>query len=263
MNLETLIFTIENSVATITINRPNDANAMNLQLAKELAQAAMACDQSPGVRAVILTGTGKMFSAGGDLASFADAGNNVGSALKELTTYLHGAISTFSRMNAPLIVAVNGVAAGAGFSLVAAGDYCIASSKAKFTMAYTGAGLSPDCGASFYLPPLIGLRRTKELMLTNRLLKAEEALEWGILNEVVEPDELQSRALEFASQIATGPTKAFGAVKSLLLTSYSTSLETQLELEARAISRLGAGEDGQEGISAFLAKRKAVFSGNN
>jgi len=265
MSYETIIFQVEGSVARITINRPANANAISLQFAKELAEIAIECDSNPEIRAVILTGAGdRMFCAGGDLADFGSAGaDGIEAALKELTLHFHGALSRLSRMSAPLIVAVNGVAAGAGLSMVALGDYSLAVKSAKFTMAYTGAGLAPDGGSTYLLPRLIGDRKAREMMLTNRVLSADEALAWGLLNEVVEADELVEKAEKMARKLATGPTQAYGAVKALLLSSAHNSLETQMELESRAISALSAGEDGQEGINAFLEKRKPEFKGKS
>ena len=164
-------------------------------------------------------------------------------------------------MNKPIIAAVNGTAAGAGFSLVMAADLAVASSKAVFTMAYTNAGLSPDGSSTYYMPRKIGDRRSRELMLTNRVLSAQEALDWGVVNEVVEPDELLTAAQKLAAKIASGPTQAFGQVKALLDGSFDHSLETQMELEARAIAGLVNSPDGQEGLHAFLAKRKPEFKG--
>jgi 2-(1,2-epoxy-1,2-dihydrophenyl)acetyl-CoA isomerase len=181
--------------------------------------------------------------------------------LKELTTYLHAATSRFTRMNAPLVVAVNGTAAGAGFSLAASGDMVLIAESAKLTMAYTAAGLSPDGSSSFFLPRLIGLRRTQELMLTNRRLSAAEALEWGLVNQVVPDADLPRVASELAGQLARGATRAYGVVKSLLATAFQESLETQMELEARGIAAMAGSADGREGIAAFVAKRAAVFSG--
>jgi 2-(1,2-epoxy-1,2-dihydrophenyl)acetyl-CoA isomerase len=259
---ETIIFEQIDAVAKITLNRPDAANGINLLLAKELMQAALICDENPAIRAVIITGNGKMFSAGGDLKSFAEEGDNIGAALKELTLYLHGAITRFARMDAPVIVAVNGTAAGAGFSLAVAGDLVLAAESAKFTMAYTAAGLTPDGSASYYLPRLIGLRKTQELMLTNRLLKAQEALEWNLINRVEANDELQAAAMALASQLANGPTMAFGVVKKLLQDSFTNSLETQLETEARSIADMTKLDDGKEGIHAFLEKRSPNFKGS-
>jgi 2-(1,2-epoxy-1,2-dihydrophenyl)acetyl-CoA isomerase len=261
LSYETLTYAVADGVATITINRPDAANAMSPAVARELHQAALDVDSDSSVRAVILTGAGRMFCAGGDLAVFATAGDETRRLLMEMAGDLHMALSRFARNAAPLIAAVNGTAAGAGFSLVMACDLAIAADNAVFTMAYTNAGLSPDGSSTYYMPRKIGDRRTRELMLTNRLLKADEALEWGIVNRVVPGAELMDTANELAHQIAAGPSLAFGQVKSLLDASFDHSLETQMELEARAIAAMAVTEDGQEGINAFLDKRKPAFKG--
>jgi 2-(1,2-epoxy-1,2-dihydrophenyl)acetyl-CoA isomerase len=261
MAYETLLFEKKDGLAHITLNRPEAANALNLQMGRELMQVAIACDEDPSVRAVLMDASGRMFCAGGDLASFADAGDAMGGLLKELTTYLHAGISRFARMRAPLVTAVGGAAAGAGFSMVCAADLVVCGESAKFTMAYTGAGLSPDGSSSYYLPRLIGARRTLELMLLNRRLSAAEALEWGIVNEVVADDALAERALALATQLAHGPTEAYATAKKLVLASATESLETQMELEARGIAAMTHTADAQEGIQAFFDKRKATFTG--
>lgn len=256
---DNLLFTVENNVATITFNRPTAANGLTVELSNDLMHAAIHCDENPDIRAVIVTGAGKFFCAGGDLKSMAGFGDAIGAKLKEMTGYLHLAISRFSRMDAPLIIAVNGMAAGAGMSFVATGDIVLAAEGAAFTMAYTGAGLSPDGSSTYFLPRLIGALRTKELMLTNRRLSAEEALEWGLLSRIVPADDLMDQATQLATQLARGPLMAHGQVKSLLHASATNSLETQMELEARAIAAQGVGPEGQEGIAAFLKKRKPTF----
>jgi 2-(1,2-epoxy-1,2-dihydrophenyl)acetyl-CoA isomerase len=261
MHYENLRFELADGVATITLHRPDAANAIDLALGRELMHAAIRCDEDPAVRAVLLTGAGKMFCAGGDLKSFAAQGAALPALLKELTTYLHAATSRFTRMAAPLVVAVNGTAAGAGFSLAVSGDLVLIAESAKLAMAYTAAGLSPDGSSTWFLPRLIGLRRTQELMLTNRRLSAAEALEWGLVTQVVPDDALATTAAGFAKQLAAGPTRAYGTVKSLLASTFSESLETQMELEARGIAAMANGADGREGIAAFLAKRAAVFTG--
>jgi 2-(1,2-epoxy-1,2-dihydrophenyl)acetyl-CoA isomerase len=261
MDYENLRYETADGVATITLHRPDSANAIDLALARELMQAAIRCDEDRSVRAVLLTGAGKMFCAGGDLKSFAARGDGLPALLKELTVYLHAATSHFARMRAPLVVAVNGAAAGAGFSLAVAGDLVLMAESAKLSMAYTAAGLSPDGSSSFFLPRLVGLRRAQELMLTNRRLSAAEALAWGLVNEVVPDAELAERASRLAQQLAHGPTRAFGIVKRLLATSFQESLETQMELEARGIAAMAGSADGREGIDAFVAKRAAKFTG--
>jgi len=189
----------------------------------------------------------------------ASHGDAVGPAVKCLADDLHMAISTFSRMDKPIITALNGMAAGAGFSLAIASDLVIASDKAEFVMAYTKAGLSPDGSSSYFLPRLIGLRRAQDLMLTNRKLSAQEALDWGLVTELVPADELIPRALKVAHDLASGSVKANASVKKLLLTSFNNSLETQMEIEGREISERAASSDGREGISAFIEKRPPNF----
>ena len=261
MTYENLTLERADGVATLTLNRPNAANSIDIPLARELMDAAIVCDDDPAIRAVILTGAGAMFSAGGDLRSFRTAGKDIGSRLKELTAYLHAAISRLVRMDAPLIAAVNGMAAGAGFSLAVAADLTIASDAAAFVMAYTAAGLVPDGSSTFFLPRRIGDRRARELMLTNRRLSAAEALDWGVVNQVVPAAELIPTAQKLARTLAAGPTRSFGATKALLNATFENGLETQMELEARAIAGVSIGPDGQEGIAAFLEKRKPQFSG--
>jgi 2-(1,2-epoxy-1,2-dihydrophenyl)acetyl-CoA isomerase len=261
MEYQNLRYAVQDGVATVTLDRPDAANAIDLDLGRELMHVAIRCDDDPAVRAVLLTGTGRMFCAGGDLNAFASEGARLPSLLKELTTYLHAATSRFARMDAPLVVAVNGTAAGAGFSVAISGDLVLAAESAKFAMAYTAAGLSPDGSSSFFLPRLVGMRRAQELMLTNRRLSAAEALDWGLVSQVVPDAELADTAFALAKQLAAGPTRALGMVKKLLATSFQESLETQMELEARGIAEMAGTADGREGIDAFLSKRAPGFRG--
>jgi 2-(1,2-epoxy-1,2-dihydrophenyl)acetyl-CoA isomerase len=161
-----------------------------------------------------------------------------------------------------VIAAVNGSAGGAGMSLCLFADLVLAAESAKFTLAYTRAGLSPDGGSTYFLPRIIGVRRALELALTNRVLTAKEALDWGIVTRVVPDAELQAEAQTLAKQLAAGATRAFGAAKRLLHHSSSESLETQMELEAQAIADQARTRDAREGIAAFIAKRPASFRGS-
>jgi 2-(1,2-epoxy-1,2-dihydrophenyl)acetyl-CoA isomerase len=165
-------------------------------------------------------------------------------------------------MDAPVIAAVNGSAGGAGVSLCLFADLVLAADSAKFTLAYTRAGLSPDGGSTYFLPRIVGVRRALELALTNRVLTAKEALDWGIVTRVVPDGELLTEAHMLAQQLAGGATRAYGAAKRLLHHSFAESLETQMELEAQAIAAQARTRDAREGIAAFIAKRKASFSGS-
>ncbi len=260
-SFEFIEFSIENSIATITLNRTDAGNAFNLQMAQELNRAATACYYNESVRAVILNANGKLFSAGGDLASMAAAGDNADVMLNGIAEQCHAAYSTLSRMRAPVIAAINGPAAGIGFSLSVIADITLASDKASFLMAYTAAGLSPDGGISFLLPKIIGIKRAKELALTNRKLSAQQALDWGLINEVVPADELQAQALKLATTLSQGATQALGSVKSLFSSAHNESLEGQMTLEAAAITKNVKSRDGQEGIQAFLERRQPNFTG--
>ena len=261
MDYQTLNFDVDSGVATITLNRPEALNAMSPAMAKELHEVALQIDANNSVRAVILTGTGKAFCAGGDLGAFVAAGEQARTLILQMTGDLHLALSRLSRNRAPVIAAVNGTAAGAGFSLAMAADLAIAEEQAVFTMAYTNAGLSPDGSSTYFMPRKIGERRTRELMLTNRLLTAPEALDWGVVNQVVEGGGALAAARVMATGMAQGPTEAYAQVKRLLDSSFSQSLETQMELEARAIADQVASVDGQEGMLAFVEKRKPQFRG--
>ncbi len=183
--MNTLLYEVKDHVARITLNRPDAANALNLEMGRDLMHASIRAGEDPAVRAVILTGAGKMFSGGGDLTSFAAQEDRLLAHLKEVALYLHAAISRFVRMDAPVIAAVNGSAGGAGMSLCLFADLVIAAESAKFTLAYTRAGLSPDGGSTYFLPRIIGVRRALELALTNRALSAREAMDWGIVTKVV------------------------------------------------------------------------------
>ncbi|MBT5263716.1 MAG: enoyl-CoA hydratase [Rhodospirillaceae bacterium] len=261
MAYEALIFELSDGVARITMNRPEAGNALNDAMGKELLDVAIRCSEDQDVRAVLLTGAGKNFGFGGDLKHFSDNKDTIGHVLKELTTYFHGAVARFQHMEAPLVVAVNGMAAGAGFSKALIGDIVIAGESAQFKMAYTAAGLIPDGTSTYYLPRMVGLRRAQELMITNRTLSAAEALDWGVVTTVVPDAALMDEANALATRLAAGPTKAYGMVKRLLSRTFEQTLETQMEDESRMIAAAAKSEDGREGLDAFLNKRKPVFKG--
>ena len=260
MSYETLEYKVDNGVAFITLAREDAANAVNLTACQELAEAALAAQEDGSVRAVVLSGKGRMFSAGGDLGAMAES-DEPPKLLKRMTIHLHAAVAMLARMDAPVIAAVNGTAAGAGFSLVCAADLAIAAENAKFTLAYTAAGLTPDGSSTYFLPRIVGRRRTLELMFSNRVLSAAEALDWGIVNQVVPKGEAGKAAAELAAKLAQGPTAAFGETKRLVLGSNDNSLESQMELEGTAIAQASSSADAKEGVAAFLAKRAAKFSG--
>ena len=249
------------NVATLTLNRPDAYNALNLPLGRELFEASLEVDEDPDVRCVVITGSGRAFCAGGDVKDFVDNLGRIGVHIKELTTYLHGAISRLCRSDKPVIMAVNGVAAGGGFSLALSGDLVVAAESAKFTMAYSRIAATPDGSSSYFLPRLVGLRRSLELYLTNRPLTAREALEWGMITRVVPDAELSAEVGRLARELAQGPSKAFGAAKRLFHQSTWESLETQMVLEAQGIAACGHTEDFRAGVTAFAQKATPTFRG--
>ena len=259
-NFEHLKFEKQGAIAKIELNRPDAANGLDTLMASELKQAARLCDGDPELKAVILSASGRFFCAGGDIKQMLSQGDAVGDAIKSLADDLHSAISILSRMQAALIVAVNGVAAGAGFSIALVGDIVLAGESASFTMAYTRAGLCPDGSSSYFLPRLVGLRRAQELMLTNRTLSAAEACELGLVTRVVADDELQTEADKVAGELAQGARLSTAYVKKLLLASAGNDLETQMELEGQLVTQCAASPDGREGIQAFVEKRKPDFN---
>lgn len=262
MDYQLFDFDIRDRIAWISIQRPESYNALNHAAMQEFYDIANRCSCDPSLRAAVLTGVGdKAFCAGGDVAEFAEDPDGITLLLSQMTTSLHMAISRLARMNAPLIARVNGVAAGAGLSLVAACDLAISVDTAKYTSAYTSIGLTPDGSSSYFLPRIIGTRRTMELYLTNRTLSAAEALDWGLVNQVVTHDELDEAVQQLASKLASGPTMAHGGIKKLLQMSLNDSLDSQMERETRTIIQMSQSKDGEQGVQAFAEKRKPDFSG--
>jgi 2-(1,2-epoxy-1,2-dihydrophenyl)acetyl-CoA isomerase len=261
MHFENLKFNVQDGLARLTFNRPNAANSFNLDMTREFLEAATICSKGSEVRAVLLTGEDRFFCAGGDLKGFASAGDQVSKFVAETADMLHAAISKFARMNAPIVAAVNGPAAGAGMSVVCMTDIALAAESASFTMAYTAAGLAPDGSSTYFLPRIVGMRRARELMLTNRRLSAAEAQAMGIIERVVPDEDLMAEAEKIARTLANGPTLAFGAVKKLLLASQTAQLEDQLDAETSAIALMTTTHDGREGVMAFREKRAPNFKG--
>ena len=259
MTEPTVNFSVSDGIAHVELNRPDAGNAINPTLGEELTEAARQCDTRSDVRAVLFSAKGKMFSVGGDLQYMRSQEQDVGYAVKRLADELHRAISYFTRMDAPMVGAIEGTAAGAGFSMALVSDIVVAEPRAKFTMAYTASGLSPDGGSTYILPRLVGMRRAQELTLTNRVLDAEEAADWGLITQVSEEGKALETALAICEKLAAGSLAANADARHLLRSSFDNTLETHLELEGRCIAK-NAAIDGREGIAAFFEKRAPKFS---
>ena len=260
-SFETLRLEVRDGVAHLVLNRPDAANSITLELARELDVVSRQLREDLSVRAVLLTGAGKMFCGGGDVKAFADQGSELPAHLREITTFLHTAISRLVRCDAPIIAGVHGSAAGAGLGLVAAADLVVAAESAKFVMAYTGIGLTPDGSSTWFLPRLVGVRRAMELTLTNRVLTAPEALDWGLVNRVVPDDQLATEAQGLAALLAAGPTRSLGAAARLIRQSLDETLESQMERESEVLSEVAGRPDAAEGLAAFVDKRAPRFTG--
>src|SRR5579863_4952536 len=246
-----ILYEVRDHVATITLNRPHDANSLNQALSTETLDALIRSEENNEVRAVVITATGRFFCAGADLKSFYTQPG----ALKTRVSFIHVAISRIVRAPLPVIGAINGTAAGGGMGLACACDLIVAAESAKFVMAYTRRGLSPDGTTTYFLPRRIGIGRALELAYLNRTLSAGEALEWGLVNKVVPDAALPGEAHAMAAQLAQGPTKAFAAAKRLMHSGCVETLETQIENELRGIYEMAASEDTKEAIRAFNEKR--------
>jgi 2-(1,2-epoxy-1,2-dihydrophenyl)acetyl-CoA isomerase len=257
---ETLDLSVEDGLARLTLKNGAKGNPLGPTLGRELREAAIRLDETRDLRAVLLTAEGKNFCVGGDLGVFA-AQEDLSRAVKTMTADYHVALSKLLRMDAPIVTAVQGACAGAGVALAALGDLVVGAASSHYTIAYTAIGFSPDGASSFVLPRVIGIRRFQELALTNRRVGAEEAQRIGLITEVTADEAVAARAEELARSLAAGPTRAFAATRRLLLSTFETGLETQLEWEARLLSEQCRTEDVREGVRAAIERRRPNFHG--
>ncbi|WP_405141603.1 enoyl-CoA hydratase-related protein [Sphaerisporangium sp. NBC_01403] len=256
-----VLYSVEDGVATITLNRPDAMNALTILMKAALLEALERARDDAGARAVLLTGAGRGFCAGQDLREHADnldAGVGLDNTVR---AHYNPIILTITGMGKPVIAAVNGIAAGAGASLAFACDFRVVADGAKFAMAFSGIGLAPDSGASWTLPRLVGPARARELLVLGEPVGAARALELGMVTSVVPAGELTARARELAVRLAQGPTVAYGAIKQALDFSAAHSLEDSLEVEADLQDACAKSEDHHNATRAFLAKERPVFEG--
>ncbi|MFI7009118.1 enoyl-CoA hydratase/isomerase family protein [Streptomyces sp. NPDC050145] len=264
---DTVLYEVSDGLATITINRPEAMNAMNTEAKVALRDAAQAAAADPEVRAVLLTASGdRAFCTGQDLKEHlaslaADRESGEGRTMSTVREHYNPIVRALTQMPKPVVAAVNGVAAGAGFGFALCADYRIVADTASFTTAFAGVGLTADSGISWTLPRLIGAGRAADLLLFPRSLKAQEAYELGIANRIVPGAELAEEALKVARKLAGGPTVAYAALKESLAFGAGHSLDETLEKEDELQARAGASEDHVIGVQAFVAKEKAKYVG--
>ena len=245
---------ISDGIAHLTLNRPEAANSFDLPTAKAFAEAVDQISASTDVRAVLLSGAGKRFCAGGDVASF-HAADDPQAYLRELADVLDGAMQRFSALPVATVVAVQGAAAGAGMSVMLGADLIVASRSTKFVTAYAGIGLTPDIGLSWLLPRAVGQVRALDLMLNGRVLDAPTALDWGLVTEVVDDDPLP-RAREIAEKLAGGAAEALGEARRLVRSGWSVSRSEAGEEESRTITERVGTAEAQDLIRAFVEPRR-------
>lgn len=258
MSEDSVVVTREGAVAIVRLNEPKTFNAMSPTLRAGLIEKIPDLVDDEAVRAIVITGTGTAFCAGGDIRAMKPRDPH--GSLKRLTGH-HRWAASLLKSRKPVVTAVNGVAAGAGVSLALMGDIILASRESYFTTAFTRLGACPDLGLIATLPRAIGMVRARDLLLTSRKVEAEEAWRMGLVSRVVEPASLMATALEVATELARGPTVTFGLIKQLLLRAYEPSIDNFLEAEAFGQAMAQSSDDFVAGAEAFLAKRKPVFQG--
>jgi 2-(1,2-epoxy-1,2-dihydrophenyl)acetyl-CoA isomerase len=265
MSYETVIWRVEDGVGQITLNRPQNLNAWNEQLGVDLREVVTKEAQDDGVRAILITGSGRGFSSGADLKE-GGAGELAEDGLpdvrKRLTELYHPILLGLRELPKPVIAAVNGPAVGIGASLAFACDLILAASSAYFNLAFVNIGLMPDGGSTAFVPAAVGKARAFEMALLGERIPAQQALDWGLINRVVEPESLPKESLDLARRLANGPTRSYAGSKRALNRMVYGDLNAQLELEAAIQHELFRTNDVKEGVTAFVEKRDPSFTGS-
>ncbi|WP_369227933.1 enoyl-CoA hydratase/isomerase family protein [Streptomyces sp. R39] len=255
-----VLYEVHGGVAHVTLHRPHVSNAIDVDLARSLDEAIRRADADPAAGAVLLSGTGRVFCAGGDIAAM-NAASDRPAFLASLATAAHGAVRAMEALTKPLVAAVQGTAAGAGFSFVLGADIVLAGRSAKFVTAYTSIGLTPDGGLSWLLPRAVGQQRALELLMTSAPLDAERAQTLGIVNRVCDDPDVAGTAHDLAVRLAARPTRALGEARRLVRSSWAHTLEAHLDQEAETIARVSAGDEAAALMARFLDRPSARSEG--
>jgi 2-(1,2-epoxy-1,2-dihydrophenyl)acetyl-CoA isomerase len=260
--LETIEFSVEEGLATICLNRPDQRNAIDLRMGEETLVVARRIESDPAVRAVLICGNGPSLTVGGDIGYFLESDPaDFGKLFARMTTPFHEAFRILSRIDAPIVTAAHGAVAGGGLGYVYAADIVVAAEDTRFLTAFAGIGLSGDGGGTWHLPRLIGRARATRAYLQNRPITAEQALEWGMIAEIVPASELRRHATTLAASLAAGPTRAFGRMRALLRDTWHNDLSQQLLAETEGVEATGATGDAAHAIASFAAKQTPHFEG--
>ena len=263
MELTTMKYEVRDGVAHVRFDRPEGANSVNPAFSADLRQVLLAIEFDDDVKAASFTAEGKIFCGGGDIKYFAEVGTELPQIAADMLVDFHGAIYKMNRIPKPCVAGVRGAAGGAGLSIMSAFDLVVSAESAKYTMAYTKIGMTPDGTSSYFIARHIGLRRMMDLTLTNRVLSADEAEAWGLVNRVVPDDEVDATTAALAQGFADGPAWAIGQAKRVIYNGYESGLEDAGEYEGTMITSAMASHDGYEGIHAFVEKRPPEFSGTD
>jgi 2-(1,2-epoxy-1,2-dihydrophenyl)acetyl-CoA isomerase len=259
---DTVLYDVRDGVATITLHRPDAMNALNTELKTALRDTLLAAADDQGVRAVLLTGSGRAFCVGQDLAEHAqNLQGDLDAVWSTVPEHYTPIATTLATMPKPVVAAVNGVAAGAGAAFAFACDFRIVADSAGFNMAFSAVGLSADSGSSWTLPRLVGMAKAKELLLLPSTIPAAQALELGLATEVVEASAVGERARALAQRLAAGPTVAYGAIRRSLAFSVGHGIDESLDFERQMMELTGSTEDHRNAVASFLAKEKPAFEG--
>lgn len=257
-----VLLSLDQGIAQLKLNRPKASNGLNVDILKAMYEAVMLCHGDSRVRVLVLSGEGANFCAGGDVKVFASKGEKLPDYLREATSYLQIVVSALMRLNAPVIASVHGFAAGGGgFGLVCAADIVVAAESASFLAGATRVGMAPDAGLSVTLQNLVGFKKAMEILLTNPVIKAPEALDLGIITRVVADDELAKATEALAQQLASSAPLALSETKRLLWNGMGSAVETCLADESRTVSALSGTEDSREGLAAVIERRAPNFIG--
>ena len=255
---------LEQPIARLTLNRPDNLNTFTRPMLRELLLALETAADTPGCRALLIVGAGRAFCAGQDLAEpgVMEGPHRAAQLHDSLENYYHPVIHRLRGLELPVVAAVGGVAAGAGCNFALACDFVVAGQSAQFIQAFSRIGLVPDCGGSYHLPRLVGEARARRLAMLGDTLSAEQAADWGLIHAAVPDDRLLPEATALAERLAAGPTRAYALIKQAIAASADHSLETQMALEADLQQQAAETADFQEGVKAFYEKRPARFLGN-
>lgn len=258
---DTILLSITGNIARISFNRPTAMNAFNKEMGDALAHITSQIRNDPHIRAVLLHGSGPLFMAGGDIRFFHESMENMPNGVIEIVRALNASIMNLMQMNKPVLASVHGSVAGVGIGLMTACDLVIAADNTKFTTAYSGIGISPDGGVSYQLPRILGTKKAMEWLLLPDIIDANTAATHGLINWITPADTLNEKTEQLLQRLAAGPTGSYGRIKRLVNHSFNRSLAEQLEEEGKAFEESSVSDDFKTGVSSFLQKAQAAFSG--